>query len=345
MIYAEVLEDEALKQYNEALAQPFTLQGALMADAHTGYSLPIGGVILTQEMLVPAWVGYDIGCGMLAIPHNYCIHKYKDSIFKDIYNNIPVGFKHSPSPSHFDEFPNFSGIAMEIYKEKGGGYQLGSLGSGNHFIEISDNWIIIHCGSRGVGHGIASHYMKNCDFALSIFSEEGKNYLKDMETCEEWALLNREIIAKSVIKILHQYSQGKADWSKLVNTTHNHVRRLSHTDAFVHRKGATQANKGQLGIIAGNMRDGSFLVRGKGNEESMCSASHGAGRVLGRRAAKKKLDFDEFEKSMSGILANVSTSTLDEAPLAYKNIYEVMELQKDLVEVVEHIKPVINIKG
>lgn len=361
-IYAEVLEDVALEQFNDAMAQDFVVQGALMPDAHVGYSLPIGAVVATKGVIVPAWVGYDIGCGMCAVETTFKpndVKKYSKQIFDEIYKLVPVGFNVNQKV----EFPplldpnDLSELGRKAFDARKGFRSIGTLGGGNHFIEIGESennkiWIIIHSGSRSVGHGIASEHIrlasgdvkaKEGHYPLSVESQEGKNYINDMNWALEFALANRKMIAIRVNQAINYYCEGSFDWRDLINRNHNHAE--LNQGLWIHRKGATHAEYGMLGVIPGNMRDGSFIVRGKGNPDSLFSSSHGAGRVLGRKAAKKALNTEYFRKEMIGITAKVEDCTLDESPMAYKNIFEVMELQKDLIEVLHHIKPLINIKG
>jgi tRNA-splicing ligase RtcB len=247
----------------------------------------------------------------------------------------------------------------DIYNEKNGNLQLGTLGSGNHFIEIgvdefNEIWIIIHSGSRGVGHGCAIYYMQLAHpnnkageghYGFDVNSNEGKNYIKDLNFCLEYALLNRKIMLNLVDDAISDCGiQCYYDPKVLINRNHNHAE-TKDGKKWIHRKGATHAEKDMLGIIPGNMRDGSFIIKGLGNEDALCSSSHGAGRILGRKKAKKKLNLEEFSQTMEGIVANVSENTLDESPMAYKDIFKVMEFQKDLVKVLKHVKPILNVKG
>jgi len=395
-IFAEVIEPEALAQFNEAMAQPFSVKGALMADAHTGYSMPIGGVVATKGVIVPAWVGYDIGCGMCAVELGHKKEEFDfQKIFDVIYKEIPVGFNHYSSKQPVPQLPHTEVVTKGLAKS--GQYQLGTLGSGNHFIEIGEGnsgsiWVVIHSGSRNLGHYVASHYMKLAyvesidtkdlgrqfdelknshrfkeknpeeyakakekyiqrevanshaksnfegHFAFDVNSQSGKNYITDMKYCLEYALQNRRAMIEKVKHIM-----GVENELTFINRNHNHA---EFDGAYwIHRKGATHAEKDMLGVIPGNMRDGSFIVRGLGCEDSLCSSSHGAGRVLGRRQAMAKLSMEEFTEQMQGKFARVEKDTLDEAPNAYKNIFEVMQLQKDLVEIIDHVKPIVNIKG
>lgn len=361
-IYSDTIETSALDQYYTALKQPTTVQGALMADAHKGYTLPIGAVIATESTIFPSYVGFDIGCGMSALPLSCTkqdIQNNADEIFNGIYKRVPVGFKYNDRKQRWDDCEKHLSKAtdnMQARFKSNGLNQVGSLGGGNHFIEVgedgTDTWIIIHSGSRGIGHKTATEYMKKASpngrasegfYGFDVDSQDGKDYIKDLAFCLEFALQNRRLMIEKVASVIAKHCKGVADWDRFVNRNHNHAELVG--DRWIHRKGATHAEDGMMGVIPGNMRDGSFIVKGKGNPESMSSSSHGAGRVLGRKKAKEELDFDTFKATMSGVKAKVEQSTLDESPMAYKNIFEVMDLQKDLVEVVCHVKPMINIKG
>ena len=363
-IYSDTIEGSALDQFYTAMKEPTTVQGALMPDAHKGYTLPIGAVIATEGVTFPSYVGYDIGCGMSALPLSCNVQTVKqkaDEIFNRIYRDVPVGFNKHGSKQRWDGHKELLAKTTDgmqkRFVDKLGLQQIGTLGGGNHFIEIGadeneDCWIIIHSGSRGVGHATATNYMKLASptgkaseghFGFKVDSPDGLDYIKDLAFCLEFALQNRKLMIQKVANILMKLCKGKDDWSRFVNRNHNHAELVG--DRWIHRKGATHAENGMMGVIPGNMRDGSFIVRGKGNPDSMCSSSHGAGRVLGRKKAKELLDIDEFKSTMSKVKAKVENSTLDESPMAYKDIFEVMDLQKDLVEVVCHVKPMINIKG
>lgn len=368
----ENIEEEALAQFRSALEQPYVVQAALMPDAHAGYSLPIGAVVATEGYVVPAWVGYDIGCGMCAIPTSFrieVVRKYAKEIFNAIYGAVPTGFAHN----RYDESWSYPGrvsdfVREEILTKNSPQKQIGTLGGGNHFIEIGYDendrvWIIIHSGSRNVGHKIATHYMKIAagdgkaregHYALPIDSVEGQNYIDDLAFGLQFALDNRKtMIARICMAIQGLGISGGIEWENLINRNHNHAeeRVLKQGDrsrlVWVHRKGATHAEEGMLGVIPGNMRDGSFIVRGKGNPDSLFSSSHGAGRVLGRKAAKESLSMDDFKATMTeaGVVAKVEPGTLDESPSAYKSIFDVMAMQTELVDVIHHVKPLINVKG
>ena len=371
-IYSETIDPKALNQFYEAMNLDCVVQGALMPDAHAGYALPIGAVVATIDQIFPSWVGYDIGCGMCAVPTTF---KRKDveenakAIFDQIYRDVPVGFAHNTTAVNWS-YGGFHSLFVwdELVKKCAPQKQIGTLGGGNHFIEIGCDendvvWIIIHSGSRNVGHRIATHYMKLASgdgkareghYGLPVDSDEGRNYIADLAFGLEFALANRKLIALRVNDAIARYIPGSAHFYKLINRNHNHAE-LRMIDGFstfgpkrkvwIHRKGATHAEEGMMGVIPGNMRDGSFIVRGKGNPDSLFSSSHGAGRVLGRSAAKEALNMEDFKSAMVGIQARVEDATLDESPMAYKNVFTVMEEQRDLVEVVHHVRPIINIKG
>lgn len=361
-IFAEVLEHEALDQFNSAIEQPFAVQGALMPDAHAGYSLPIGAVVATDNVILPAWVGYDIGCGMCALPLTYSgeqIRERAQDIFHQIYRDIPVGFAHNQEDTPWEHDIPMSAKVQQIFA-KNGLRQLGSLGGGNHFIEIGEDqhgevWIIIHSGSRGIGHAVATHYMREASgdgkareghFGFYADSDYGTLYRMDLEFCLAFALENRKEMMRRIVGAIHHVlrdGNNGADWDRLINRNHNHAELKD--GLWIHRKGATHAEEGMMGVIPGNMRDGSFIVRGKGNPDALWSSSHGAGRVLGRKEAMRTLNLDDFKATMTKVVAKVDHDTLDESPFAYKDIFEVMRLQADLVEVVAHVRPIINIKG
>lgn len=360
-VFAEVLEQGAIDQFVSAMAEPFVVRGALMADCHAGYSLPIGGVVATDGVIVPAWVGYDIGCGMCAVPTTYTeedVRSNAKKIFDNIYRDIPVGFNHNKNDTYWPESLNLNrSEAAENIFAKNGLKQLCSLGGGNHFIEIGVDefrvvWIVIHSGSRGIGHAVATHYMKLASgdgkareghFGFDVESKDGKDYITDLDFCLEFALANRMNMIYRVIDVVDRYCKGAAVGSSLINRNHNHAELKD--GLWIHRKGATHADAGMMGVIPGNMKDGSFIVRGLGNPDSLWSSSHGAGRVMGRKEAKRVLNIDDFKKSMEGITALVNKDTLDESIFAYKDIYDVMRLQAGLVEVVAHPRPIINIKA
>ncbi len=360
-IFAEALEQGAIDQFESAMQQPFVVKGALMPDAHQGYSLPIGAVVATDGVVLPAWVGYDIGCGMCALKTSApsaAVRENAKAIFDEIYRTIPVGFSHHQRDGQWELGREISRTdRMEEIFSKDGLRQVGTLGGGNHFIEVGESdsgetWIIVHSGSRGIGHATATHYMRLASgdgkareghFGFEDSSPLGRDYIKDMHFCLEFALENRRQVISRAEAAVSKYCGGIGHWAGLVNRNHNHAEMKD--GLWIHRKGATHAEAGMRGVIPGNMRDGSFLVTGKGNPEALYSSSHGAGRVLGRKEAKRTLALGDFQEAMSGVVALVTDETLDESPFAYKNIYDVMAQQEDMIEVTAHVKPILNIKG
>jgi tRNA-splicing ligase RtcB len=361
-VFAEVVDPKAADQFTEAMRQTFVVAGALMPDVHAGYTLPIGAVVACQNYVVPAYVGYDIGCGMCAVPTTATrsgISIFGSVIADTIYRTIPTGFSHNARPSEWYEgglLPR-TPTTHEIF-ERNGLRQLGSLGGGNHFIEIGVDetecvWVIVHSGSRGIGHAVATHYMKLASgddkareghFGFAADSAEGMDYILDMNFCLEFALENRRLLVQRTVNAIAQHCPGvTARWDHLINRNHNHAELKD--GLWIHRKGATHAEAGMMGVIPGNMRDGSFIVRGKGNRDALWSSSHGAGRVMGRKEAQRTLQVGDFERSMEGIVAKVTAATLDESPAAYKDIFDVMRQQSSLVEVLHHVKPLVNIKA
>ena len=369
-IFGEILCGKTLAQMHESMAHDFVVGGALMPDAHAGYSLPIGGVVMTEGCIVPAWVGYDIGCGMRGIRTNIIrddmTSERLEEIKELVLKAIPMGQnKHPRASANEHKYEKLSEMftkkGHEIFWSRGLG-QLGTLGGGNHFVEIGYDeenwvWICIHSGSRGVGHAIATHYMNAAareagvmkgnvegGFPLKSGTKLFDEYQQDMSAALRWSEYNRMLMTDAVMTAMGKVFKDRIVAKQAIDNIHNTAVSIS-GGSYLHRKGATSAATKELGIIPGNMRDGFFVVKGLGNPESMCSASHGAGRVMSRGEAKQKIDFDEFQEQMKHVVTNVSVHTIDEAPDAYKDIFEVMDSQKDCVEILHHVKPLLNLKG
>jgi tRNA-splicing ligase RtcB len=367
-IYSDDIEPQALDQFYDVMEQDFVIKGALMPDAHLGYTLPIGGVVATDGVIVPAYIGFDIGCGVVAYKTDHYHSNMEDNkkaIFDQIHRDLPTGFSAHTSERHINDdlksdIRNTCDTVGEDFSDAM--KKIGTLGGGNHFCEIGydDNnavWIIIHSGSRHLGHSIASHYMKLASgstkakeghFGFDEASKNGKSYIRDMNVALDYALQNRKMMVGIVNNAINKVLGVKPPKIVLtednfINRNHNHAEEKD--GMWIHRKGATHAEDGMMGVIPGNMRDGSFIVRGKGNPDSLYSSSHGAGRVLGRMKAKRTLDMDEFKSTMGDIQAGVGKNSLDESPMAYKNIFDVMNNQTTLVDVVVRVRPIINIKG
>lgn len=318
--------------------------------------------------MYPSWVGFDIGCGMSALPLKLDAERVRaraGEILEAIREAVPMGVGKQHQGAEVDEGveallspARLTAAAREMVEAKGWRAQLGTLGSGNHFIEVGADetgqvWVIVHSGSRGVGHAIATHHMKKAsggdkaregNWGFPVDSHAGQAYLNDMAWALDFALANRETMVGEVVHAILALVGGDwkevCEWHRFINRHHNHA--TERDGLWIHRKGATHAEAGMMGVIPGNMRDGSFIVRGKGNPDSLWSFSHGAGRVLGRKEAKRLLDLETFQTQMTGIASCAGEHTLDEAPDAYKSIFEVMRLQ---VDVVAHVRPIVNVKG
>ncbi len=300
-------------------------------------------------------------CGMISVKTNLTREdlqgKDLNKLHQQLHQFIPVGNSTHTESQGWHLTPSHTQQAEEIYHNRKGDYQLGTLGGGNHFLEVGYDeedsiWVTIHSGSRGVGHGIAEYYMKLASgsdkaeeghHSFDVDSKEGKDYILDLNFALEFALDNRKTMMSTALSVLSDFVEKYVNQEVFINRNHNHAELKA--GLWIHRKGATHAEAGMLGVIPANMRDGVFIVEGKGAEESLCSSSHGAGRVLGRFKAKKVLNLEKFEKDMEGVVASVSKNTLDEAPDAYKDIFEVMRQQEDLVKVIAYVKPLVSVKG
>jgi len=373
------IEEGAMAQANNLANLPFAFRHiALMPDCHQGYGMPIGGVMATEGVVIPNAVGMDIGCGMRVIQTNIKEGDFKTDTLKEIMGEIrkqiPVGFEHHKEVQREDlGIKNygkpFTGPFEIIDSQKvSASKQLGTLGGGNHFIEIQKGngfiWIMIHSGSRNLGYKVAKHYNKvavdlnkkwyssipyNQELAfLPLNTDEAKHYLEEMGCCLEFAKSNRELMMEKIKKIF--LSKIKCEFQEEIDVHHNYAVMENHfgKNVMIHRKGATSAKKGQIGIIPGSQGTSSYIVKGLGNVESFNSCSHGAGRTMGRKDACRRLDLKEEQEKLNkqGIVHSVrNVSDLEEAPSAYKDIGIVMKNQEDLVEIVVELKPLGVIKG
>lgn len=364
-IFADVVEDGALKQFQDTMDNEYVISGALMPDVHQGYTVPIGCVFKSDGMIFPSAVGYDISCSVSITPIRANIKDIRfkaNKIHKQIFRNVPVGFNNRKR-SHYSVVDiddiECSDVLRNIFNEFNSALQIGTLGGGNHFcsVDYDDNdqcYIQVHSGSRGLGHKVASYYMREANpdgklseglYGFDVNSDIGKDYIKDISFCNVFAELSHKVMIREVVNSFREVGiECSCNFEDMIISNHNNA--ISDDGVhWIHRKGVTEMKKDMMGVIPGNMRDGSFIVRGLGNEDSLCSSSHGAGRVLGRRKAKETLDIDEFKLEMDGIIANVDRGTLDESPMAYKDIFDVMRLQEGLVETITHVKPILNVKG
>ena len=410
-IWTDTIEDNALEQASILAKHPALFkQVCLMPDVHAGYGMPIGGVIACRGAVIPNAVGVDQGCGMSAVKTSFrplenegvLTKEALRSVFEIIRREIPVGQTCRQVPvetkmleEHLDasvlksgDAPSFSTSVWSHYgaskTPQNDVYRfytnLGTLGGGNHFIELQQGsdghlWIMIHSGSRKFGYECAKYYHDQAvklnrkwksavpteDLAFLPTEGEGEAFVNDLELSLKYALRNRKMMMGICFNILHEHL-SRFDIEKLeaYDVHHNYAAPEFHygTNVWVHRKGATRAREGEIGIIPGSMGAKSYIVKGLGNRESFHSCSHGAGRVMGRNEASKKLDAQEVCDSMEGIVypefrknARLSKKhkkdvlDLGEAPQAYKNITEVIENQLDLIEPLVELTPLMVVKG
>ena len=332
---------------------------AVMPDVHPGHDLCVGGVALLRGLISPSFVGYDIGCGMCHInlqenAKSLGLGRPKDreKFFIRLQKAIPSGLGEGNGtiPINFHSASGEKALDDKIAHTAT--LQLGSLGSGNHFLEIGENnkaemAITIHSGSRRVGYDIADWYMRKAKGSfIKLDCELGNAYWQDMTWATEFALENRRMMLKATLALLG-FGNTEIDSSlcAMINENHNYAV-LKENNNVLHRKGAMSAEQGQMGVIPANQRDGVWVTKGLGNENFMCSASHGAGRKMNRGSAAKKGSVEQMQKMMKGIVCRTDKGVLDEAPWAYKKIDAVLAAQEGiLVDIVDHFKPVIVLKG
>lgn len=368
-------EEGAVEQARNLARLPFAFrQICLMPDTHLGYGMPIGGVLAAKGVIVPNAVGVDIGCGMHAVKTNLAELSREDLklIMASIRRVVPVGFNKHEHMVLLDSMPTTDGTETVVLREFDNARRsLGTLGGGNHFIEIqqgSDGFIyfMIHSGSRNLGKQVADHYnrlamLKNEEYHsvvpaaydlafLSLQSPEGRRYDNEMGYCVRFAEANRIYMARQIEDSFDTVLKGAVSFVDFLDVAHNYARLENHfgRNVVIHRKGATAAFEGQRGIIPGSQGTASYIVEGLGNSESFFSCSHGAGRRMGRKAAERDLDLAAEIKKLDeqGVVHSVRTAKdLDEAPGAYKDIDVVMEEQKDLVKILVRLTPLGVIKG
>lgn len=366
------MEEGALEQARDLANLPFAFKHiAIMPDTHVGYGMPIGAILATKGAVVPNAVGVDIGCGMCSLRTNLTHIETPElkKIMSIIRATVPVGFNHHETPQDESWMPERQGDLPIVEKEyESALHQIGTLGGGNHFIEIqkgSDGyiWIMIHSGSRNIGFTVANHYndiAKGKNEAagngvpkdLAFIPEDSEYfalYWNEMNYCIDFALANRKLMMERAKLAFAEIMPG-VEYADFINKPHNFAALEEHfgEQVIVHRKGATRARKGEWGMIPGSQGTRSFLVKGKGNARSFESCSHGAGRVMSRTQARKTLDLKSEIRLLKdqGILHAIRhRSDLDEAPSSYKDIHEVMADQTDLVEVQIELQPLAVIKG
>jgi tRNA-splicing ligase RtcB len=379
--WASIIEDSTQEQALLTSSMPFVQPHlALMPDAHLGKGATVGSVIPTVGAIMPAAVGVDIGCGMIAIRTQFT----KD----DIIGNDLTTLRHSIERSiplsagaynreitetakqRIEELTEMAGDNLHFYSgltRTNWRYHLGTLGSGNHFIEVTldeDNrvWLFLHSGSRGIGNAIAMHHIKvaqgmmkqwyinlpDPDLSYLVeYTREFDAYIRDLNWAQHFALLNREEMMDRVIHDFENWIGAKIEESERINCHHNFTKKERHMgrDVWLSRKGAINAGEGVMGLIPGSMGTASYVVEGLGNKAAFNSSPHGAGRVWGRKAASKQFTMEDMDKQMVGIEYNRSEAFLDEIPSAYKDIDVVMADATDLVKIKHTLRQIVNVKG
>ena len=356
---------------------------AAMPDVHAGIGATVGTVIATRRAIIPAAVGVDIGCGMIAARTSLVSESLEDRtlkrVFDQISRDVPVGREqHRQGREHTSYAMPLEGGLKHIlsvhpkitrrFKRAGNWLQqLGTLGGGNHFIEICIDeaqrvWAMLHSGSRGIGNAIGSYFIElaRADMERHVanlpdrdlaYLTEGASHFGDYVTAVNWAQLyasvNREAMMQSVLLALRRHLPPFEITQEVVNCHHNYVELERHygEEVWVTRKGAIRARAGDLGIIPGSMGAKSYIVRGRGSQESFDSCAHGAGRRMSRSAAQKKFTAADVAQQTAGVICRKDAGVVDEIPAAYKPIDEVMENQRDLVDVVHTLKQVVCVKG
>ena len=377
-IWVDEFEEGALNQALNLANLPFAFKHiCLMPDTHQGYGMPIGGVMAAKDVIIPNAVGVDIGCGMCAVKTNIEANglerKQLKLIMSGIHELIPLGFDHHKEMQDESLMPQGYNLdEMVVVKRQylAALKQIGTLGGGNHFIELqrSDDgflWLMVHSGSRNFGLQVAEYYNKTAkklnacyyssvdpkaDLAfLPCKTDEANTYYKEMRYCVEFALANRKLMMERIQQVVSETLSG-AVYEPIINIAHNYAAWEKHFDTkvIIHRKGATSAKQGETGIIPGSQGTKSYIVEGLGNPESFMSCSHGAGRVMSRSAAIRTLDLETEKRKLEelGIIHSIhKKSDLEEAASAYKDISQVMAFQSDLVKIKVELTPLAVIKG
>jgi tRNA-splicing ligase RtcB len=387
-IWTEDVEDAALTQLKNIARLPFIHSNGVsaMPDVHMGKGASVGTVIATDKAIIPSAVGVDIGCGMNAVRLSLKASDLPENlkpIRNQIERDVPLGAGGNVSELNLDSYSNvftiknqstslkladllFNGKIDKLFEKSA--YQLGTLGSGNHFIEIcvdenQDVWVMLHSGSRGIGNLIGSYFIEKAkrnmekyfislpDADLAYLPEETEDfndYVEAVGWAQNYAFENRALMMQVVIKAIKRHIAKEFTITKeAINCHHNYVERENHfgRNLWVTRKGAIRAREGDLGIIPGSMGQKSYIVRGKGELQSYCSCSHGAGRKMSRNQAKKQFTVEDLKAQTLGVECSKTDAVLDEIPSSYKDLDVVMANQVDLIEVVHTLKAVLNVKG
>ena len=383
-IWTDEVDDKSREQLRNIASLPFIHHHvAAMPDVHLGIGATIGSVIATHKAIIPAAVGVDLGCGMVAarlsITANELDEKALKKVFDQISRDVPVG-----RDQHRDERvlvdaakpfePGLKSLTdrhPELLKAFGKfskwTNQMGTLGGGNHFIEVcldetNQVWVMLHSGSRGIGNAIASYFIALArkdmerwmiqlpDRDLAYFpegSEHFADYVEAVHWAQDYAMQNRTSMLELVLAALQRHLPPFTVTTEAVNCHHNYVAQEHHygENVWVTRKGAIRARVGDLGIVPGSMGARSFIVRGLGNPESFCSSAHGAGRKMSRTAAEKQFTVADMVAQTEGVICRKDKDVIDEIPGAYKDIDQVMANQADLTEILHTLKQVVCVKG
>jgi tRNA-splicing ligase RtcB len=383
------LEDAAAQQLANIAVLPFVYKWiAAMPDVHWGMGATVGSVIATKKAIIPAAVGVDIGCGMVAVRTTLKANQLPDNLSNlraKIEAAVPHGRTNNGGPGDRGAWKNTPKAVEAEWAKLKAGYDritakhpkldrgnnlnhLSTLGTGNHFIEVCLDaqghvWFMLHSGSRGVGNRIGTYFielakkdmerhfinLKDKDLAyLSEGTEHFDEYVNAVHWAQDFAMANRTLMLDAVINAARQCGLPEFEVGmEVINCHHNYVAIENHygEDVFVTRKGAVRAREGDLGIIPGSMGARSFIVRGKGNDESFHSCSHGAGRAMSRAEAKRRFTLADHKKATAGIECRKDQDVIDETPAAYKPIDKVMAAQKDLVDVVYELRQIVCVKG
>ncbi len=383
-VYTDDIEPQARQQLVNISRLPIVHHHvAAMPDVHLGIGATVGSVIPTVKAIIPAAVGVDIGCGMIATRLSLTGNDFDESslrkVFGQIERDIPVGFEqHKDRDVRSDAAKRFqkglkkilekhSGIQKRVGKHSSWAHQMGTLGGGNHFIELCLDesnrvWLMLHSGSRGIGNAIGTYFIALAkkdsernqiqlpDRDLAYFAEGAAHfddYVEAVGWAQDYAAANRAEMMELALEALRRHVPAFAVTGAAVNCHHNYVERETHygESVWLTRKGAIRAGAGELGIIPGSMGARSFIVRGKGSAESFQSCAHGAGRRMSRNEANRRFTTEDLELQTEGVICRKDRGVLDEIPGAYKSIDEVMANQSDLVEVVHTLKQVLCVKG
>lgn len=383
-IWTDDVDDNSKKQLSNIASLPFIHHHvAAMPDVHLGLGATIGSVIATDKAIIPAAVGVDIGCGMVAcrlsLTANELDEKSLKAVFTQISRDVPVGRgMHNNRRSLEEQALPFAPRLQQIIEKHPllekticgttkWVKQLGTLGGGNHFIEVcldesNQVWVMLHSGSRGVGNALAEYFIQLAredmerwmiqlpDRDLAYFPEGAEHfddYIAAVSWAQEYALQNRQSMADLVLAALKRHLPAFDVTGEVVNCHHNYVAKENHfgENVWVTRKGAIRARAGDLGIIPGSMGAKSYIVRGLGNADSFTSSAHGAGRRMSRTAAEKQFTVNDLTQQTNGVICRKDSGVIDEIPGAYKDIDRVMENQKDLTETLHTLKQVVCVKG